>query len=57
MAITPPRYLMQFSPEFRTIEQERIQTLIYGSLPELARSDELVQQVWARWTAPWKAQT
>jgi succinoglycan biosynthesis transport protein ExoP len=45
VAVTPPKYLMQFSPEFRTVEQERIQTLIYSTLPELARSDELVQQV------------
>ena len=47
VAITPPKYLMQFSPEFRTVEQERIQTLIYGSLPELAMSDQLVKQVLA----------
>lgn len=45
VAITPPKYLMQFSPEFRVVEQERLQSQIYGSLPELAKSDGIVQQV------------
>lgn len=45
IAITPPKYLMQFSPEFRALAQERIQAEIYGTYPELAESDELMQQV------------
>lgn len=45
VAITPARYLMQFSPDFRTVDQERIQTEIYGIFPELAEGDDLLQQV------------
>jgi succinoglycan biosynthesis transport protein ExoP len=45
VAITPPKYLMQFSPEFQALAQERLQTEIYGTYPELVRSDELLQQV------------
>jgi len=45
VAITPPKYLMQFSPEFQALAQERLQTEIYGTYPELVKSDELLQQV------------
>ena len=45
VAITPPKYLMQFSPEFQAVAQERLQTEIYGTYPELVESDELLQQV------------
>jgi succinoglycan biosynthesis transport protein ExoP len=45
IAITPPKYLMEFSPEFRAVAQERLQTEIYGTYPEFAKSDELLQEV------------
>ncbi len=45
VAITPPQYVMQLSPGFEAVAQERIQTEIYGTYPELARSDELLQEV------------
>jgi succinoglycan biosynthesis transport protein ExoP len=45
VAITPPKYLMEFSPEFRAVAQERLQTEIYGTYPEFAKSDELLQEV------------
>lgn len=45
VAITPPKYLMQFSQQFEPLAQERLQTSIYASYPELAQTDELIQQV------------
>lgn len=45
VAITPPRYLMQFSQEFEPLAQDRLLTSIYTALPQLARSDDLLQQV------------
>lgn len=45
VAITPPKYLMEFSPEFRAVAQERLQTEIYGTYPEFAKSDALLQEV------------
>jgi uncharacterized protein involved in exopolysaccharide biosynthesis len=45
VAITPPKYLMEFSPEFQALTQERIQTEIYGTYPEFAQSDEVLQQL------------
>lgn len=45
VAVTSPKYLMQFSPEFRALAQERLETEIYQTYPELAKSDELYAQV------------
>ncbi len=45
VAITPPKYVMQLSPGFEAVAEERIQTEIYGTYPELAESDELLQEV------------
>ncbi len=45
VAITPPKYLMQFSAEFEPLTQERFQASIYAAYPELAESDALLQQV------------
>jgi uncharacterized protein involved in exopolysaccharide biosynthesis len=45
VAITPPKYLMEFTPEFRAVAQERLQTEVYGTYPEFAKSDELLQEI------------
>lgn len=49
VAITPPKYLMQFSQQFEPLAQERLQTSIYAAYPELAMSDDLLQQVADEW--------
>jgi uncharacterized protein involved in exopolysaccharide biosynthesis len=45
VTITSPKYLMEFSPEFRAVAQERLETEISKTYPELAKSDELLEQV------------
>lgn len=45
VTITTPKYLMEFSPEFRAVAQDRLETEISKTYPELAKSDELLEQV------------